>query len=116
MKILKALFLLPLFLLFWNISNAYFDITNYEIKWDIKIDWTIDINEKIDTHFYSQMHWIERILNRYYSVDNLEFQVLYDDIKVNNDNFTTYDEYWDTVLRIWDADKLVFGDHKYDID
>jgi hypothetical protein len=116
MKILKALFLLPLFLLFWNISNAYFDITNYEIKWDIKIDWTIDINEKIDTHFYSQMHWIERILNRYYSVDNLEFQVLYDDIKVNNDNFTTYDEYWDAVVRIWDADKLVFGDHEYDID
>ena len=116
MKILKALFLLPLFLLFWNISNANFDISNYEIKWDIKIDWTIDINEKIDANFYSQMHWIERILRRYYSVGNLEFQVFYDNIKVNNDNFTTYDEYWDTVVRIWDADKYVFGDHKYDID
>jgi hypothetical protein len=89
MKILKALFLLPLFLLFWNISNANFDISNYEIKWDIKIDWTIDINEKIDANFYSQMHWIERILSRYYSVGNLEFQVFYDNIKVNNDNFTT---------------------------
>lgn len=116
MKILKSLLLLPLFLLFWNISNAYFDITNYEVKWDIKIDWTIVVNEKLDTHFYSEMHGIERILNRYYSVDNLEFQVLYDDIKVNNDNFTTYSEYWDTVIRIGDADKLVFWDHKYDID
>ena len=116
MKIFKSLFLLGLFLFLWNSTYAYFNISNYAVRWDIKIDWTIDINEKIDTYFDSEMHWIERILEKYYSVENTEFQVFYNDINVKWDNFTTYNDYWDTVIRIGDANKTVYWAHNYNID
>ena len=63
MKIIKSFLVLLISVLFRNISNAYYDITNYEIKWDIKTDWTIDVNEKINANFNTSMHWIERILS-----------------------------------------------------
>lgn len=116
MKIIKSFLVLLISVLFRNISNAYYDITNYEIKWDIKTDWTIDVNEKINANFDTSMHWIERILSKYYSVQNSEFQVFYENIDVSWDNFTTYNEYWNTVLRIWDANKTIYGDYNYDID
>ena len=70
-------------MLFWNFVSAWdFGILNYEVNADIKIDGTIDVNEKIDTYFYQSMHGIERFFPKYYEVWDLEFQVFYDGIKV----------------------------------
>lgn len=116
MRIFKSIICLIISLVFLNKSYGYYDINNYEINWDILIDWTININEKIDTNFYTEMHWIERILNKFYNVLDLKFQVFYNNIKVHNDNHTTYDEYWNTVIRIGDADKTIKWEHEYNID
>ena len=57
---------------------------------NIRIDGTIDVNEKIDVYFYQSMHGIERFFPKYYEVGDLEFQIFYDNIKVNNDNYEIY--------------------------
>ena len=116
-NIKKIFTILSVFLFFWSLASAqWFDITNYEIKWDIKTDWTIDINENIDVNFYTSMHGIERIFERYYTIDDMIFQVFYNNLNVNWDKFTTYEEYWDLVARIWDKDILVNWKHTYNID
>lgn len=115
MKAIKTLIIVGILGFFWNFVNAYYDITNYEINWDILIDWTINVDEKIDVNFNTEMHWIERLLDKYYTVWDLEFQVLYDKINVKNDNYTTYNEYWNTVIRLGDANKTISWKHKYDI-
>ena len=102
---------------FWNLVLAQdFDITNYDINANIKIDGTVEVNEKIDVNFYKSMHWIERFFPKYYEVEDMEFQIFYDDIKVNGDNFTVFNNYDEKYTRIWDADILVKWEHQYDID
>ena len=100
-----------------NLTYAQdFDIKSYDISANIKIDGTIDVNEKIDTYFYNSKHWIERFFPKHYEVQDMEFQILYDNIKVNSDNYQNFDEYDEVYTRIWDADKTIIWEHLYDID
>ena len=104
-------------MLFWNFVSAWdFGILNYEVNADIKIDGTIDVNEKIDVNFYQYMHGIERFFPKFYDVGDLEFQILYNNIKVNSDNYQNFDEYNEVYTRVWDADKTIIWEHQYNID
>jgi len=104
-------------IIFWNLAFASeFDVTNYEVNANIKIDGTMDVNEKIDVNFHQSMHGIERFFPKFYDVGDLEFQVLYNNIEVNGDKYQNFDEYGDVYTRIGDANILVNGEHKYDID
>ena len=104
-------------IVFWNLTFANeFDVTNYEVNADIRIDGTIDVNEKIDVNFYQYMHGIERFFPKFYDVGDLEFQILYNNIKVNSDNYQNFDEYNEVYTRVWDADKTIIWEHQYNID
>ena len=102
---------------FWNLVFAQeFDVTNYDIKANIRIDGTIDINEKIDVNFYKYMHGIERFFPKYYNVEDLEFQILYNNISVNGDTYKNFNEYSEVYTRIWDSDKTIIWEHEYNIE
>jgi len=104
-------------IVFWNLTFANeFDVTNYEVNANIRIDGTIDVNEKIDVNFYQYMHGIERFFPKFYDVGDLEFQVLYNNIKVNSDNYQNFDEYNEVYTRVWNADKTIIWEHQYNID
>jgi len=118
-KYWKKIWFFSLFvgIVFWNVAFAWdFDITNYDVNAKIRIDGTIDVNEKIDVYFYQSMHGIERFFPKYYEVWDLEFQVFYDNIKVNSDNYQILDYDDEKDARIWDADILVNWERNYDID
>ena len=55
-------------LLFANFADA-FTVDKYAIESDILSDWTINVHEDIAVDFSDwALHWIERILNRKYTV------------------------------------------------
>ena len=101
---------------FW-FTFADLKITNYQILGQIENDGTIDVQEKIDVHFFDKMHWLERSIPWTYTVQGTVFQVFIDNIHVPNYNYKIMDDYsYDTNIRIWDADKYVKWDQKYEID
>ena len=103
--------------MFWNLAFAQeFDVTNYDINAKIRIDGTIDVNEKIDVNFYQHMHGIERFFPKYYNVGDMEFQINYNNIEVIGDNYQNFNEYGEVYTRIGDADKTIIWDHQYNID
>lgn len=103
-------------IIFGNLAFANeFDVTNYEINANIRIDGTIDVNEKIDVIFHQYMHGIERFFEKFYIAWDLEFKTIYNNIEVINDNYQNFDEYNEVYTRIWDADKTIIWEHKYNI-
>ena len=104
-------------IVFWNLAFASeFDVTNYEVNANIRIDGTIDVNEKIDVNFYEYMHGIERFFEKFYDVGDLEFKIIYDNIDVIDDNYQNFDGYDEVYARIWDANKTIIWEHQYNID
>jgi len=101
---------------FFGFTFAGLEFTNYQVLWQIQNDGTIDVQENIDVHFSSQMHWIERIIPLRYTVQDTNFQVFLDNIYVPDYNYKIIDNYDETVIRIWDADRLIDWDKKYEID
>lgn len=99
-----------------GLTFADLEFTNYEILGQIKNDGTINVQENIDVHFFTQMHWIERMIPLTCTVQDTEFQVFVDNIDVPGYNYKIMDDYYDTNIRIWDADKYVYWDKKYEID
>ena len=104
-------------IIFWNLAFASeFDVTNYEVNANIRIDGTMDVNEKIDVNFHQYMHGIERFFEKFYDVGDLEFKTIYDNIEVIGDNYQNFDEYNEVYTRIWDADETIIWQHQYNID
>lgn len=113
----KTIFSILLFLIwFFGFTFADLEFTNYQILGQIQNDGTINVQENIDVHFFTQMHWIERMIPLTYTVQDTEFQVFVDNIDVSGYNYKIMDDYYDTNIRIWDADKYVYWDKKYEID
>lgn len=112
----KTIFSILLFLIwFFGFTFADLEFTNYQILGQIQNDGTINVQENIDVHFFTQMHWIERMIPLTYTVQDTEFQVFVDNIDVPGYNYKIMDDYYDTNIRIWDADKYVYWDKKYEI-
>ena len=104
-------------IVFGNLAFASeFDVTNYEVNANIRIDGTIDVNEKIDVNFHQYMHGIERFFEKFYDVWDLEFKTIYDNIEVIGDKYQNFDEYGDVYTRIWDANETIIWQHQYNID
>ena len=103
-------------IVFWNLAFASeFDVTNYEVNANIRIDGTMDVSEKIDVNFHQYMHGIERFFEKFYDVGDLEFKTIYDNIEVIGDNYQNFDEYGDAYTRIGDANKTIIWEHQYNI-
>ena len=103
--------------LFWNLAFAWdFDITNYDINAKIRIDGIIDVNEKIDVNFYHSMHGIERFFPKYYNVEDMEFQIIYNNIETIGDKYQNFNEYSEVYTRIGDANETIIWEHQYNID
>lgn len=108
--------ILSFFVWFFWFAFADLEFTDYKILGQIQNDGTINVQEDIDVHFFDQMHGIERKIPWTYTVQDTEFQVFVDDIDVPDYNYKIIDDYGVTNIRIWDADKYVYGDMKYQID
>ena len=104
-------------ILFWNLTFAQeFDVTNYDINAKIRIDGTIDVNEKIDVNFYQSMHGIERFFPKYYEVRDLEFKTIYNNIEVIGDKYQNFDEFYEVYTRIGDINETIIWEHQYNVD
>lgn len=107
MEIFKksCLIVLWFFLAFfvWNFTSARdYEYTNLDIKADVKVDWTIDVSETFTTNFFKKKHWIIRFIPLNYSVENTDFHIDLDYIRVDWNKFTTYVDDWGMNIRIWD--------------
>ena len=104
-------------IVFWNLAFANeFDVTNYEVSANIRIDGTMDVNEKIDVNFHQYMHGIERFFEKFYDVGDSEFRTIYDNIEVIGDKYQNFDEYGEVYTRIGDANETIIWEHQYNID
>lgn len=101
---------------FFGFTFADLEFTNYQILGQIENDGTINVQEKIDVHFFDKMHGIERSLPNFYTVGDSEFQVFINNINVPDYKYTTSNYYSETDLRIWDANIYVTWNKKYEID
>ena len=100
---------------FW-FTFAALEFTNYQVLWQIKNDGTIDVQENIDVHFFDQMHGIERKFDNSYTVQDIEFATVVDNISIPDYNYSIIDDYYQKNIRIWDADVYVDWDKSYEID
>ena len=100
---------------FIGITFANLEFTNYKVFWDIQNDWTIKVRENIDVHFFDKTHGIERKFDNSYTVEDIEFATVVDNISVPDYNYKIIDEYYQKNIRIWDADVYVDWDKSYEI-
>lgn len=115
---MKKIIFSILFAVFWFFWFTFADLefTNYEILGQIENDGTINVQENIDVHFFNQMHGIERKFDYSYTVEDIEFATIVDNITVPDYTYKIIDDYYQKNIRIWDADRLVDWDKKYEID
>ena len=103
-------------LIIWNFSYAKdYEFKNLDIQANIKIDWTIDIQETFTTNFLESRHWIIRIIPLNYSVKWEKFHINVSDVYVKWSKFTTYKKDWNIEIKIWDANRFVYWEEIYPI-
>lgn len=120
MRIKKKILLIMLYiwitLIIWNFSYAKdYEFKNLDIQANIKIDWTIDIQETFTTNFLESRHWIIRIIPLNYSVKWENFHINVSDVYVKWSKFTTYKKDWNIEIKIWDANRFVYWEEIYPI-
>ena len=120
MKIFKKSFLIVIWLslsfFVWNFTLARdYEYTNLDIKADVKVDWTIDVSETFTTNFLKKKHWIIRFIPLNYSVENTDFHIDLDYIRVDWNKFTTYVDDWGMNIRIWDPNVEIKWEKIYPI-
>lgn len=103
--------------LIWFLGFTFADLkfTNYQVLWDIQLDWTINVSENIDAYFSDKMHGIKREIPYYYTVNDTQFEIFIDDISVKDYHYEVSDNYDSVMIKIWDANTYVIGNQKYEI-
>lgn len=100
----------------WNLTLAKdYEYTNLNIQADVKIDWTIDVTETFTANFLKKKHWIIRFIPFNYSVEDTDFHIDLDYIRVDWNKFTTYTEDWGMNIKIWDPDVEIKWEKVYPI-
>lgn len=114
---LKRIFIaLFWFIIIFGFVNAKdYEYTNYDIKADVKIDWSIDVYETLTTNFFKKKHWIIRFIPLNYSVNNTDFHINLDYIRVDWNKFSTYFDDWWMNIKIWDPNVEVKWEKIYPI-
>lgn len=109
-----SLGLIGCLVLLWGFSFAEsFVIDNYMVDMTIKDNGSLAITETIDVQFSESRHGIERLLPQRYRYDDTRDEIVdYSDI-TSNVTKSTYTEWSDLVLRLWDADRYVDGSQQY---
>ena len=102
--------------LIWNFTQAKdYEYTDLDIKADVKIDWTIDVTETFTTNFLKKKHWIVRFIPLNYTVEDSDFHIDLDYIRVDWNKFTTYNEDWGINIKIWDPNVEIIWKKVYPI-
>lgn len=92
-----------------------YEFVNLDIKADVKIDGTIDVTETFTTNFLHKKHWIVRSIPLNYSVDDTDFHIDLDYIRVDWNKFSTYNEDGSVDIRIWDPNVEIKWEKIYPI-
>ena len=79
-----------------------YEYTKFDIKADLKIDWSIDVNETLTTNFLKKKHWIIRFIPLNYNVNGTDFHIDLDYIRVDWNKFSTFVDDWWMNIKIWD--------------
>jgi len=102
--------------LVWNYTRAKnYEYTNLDIQADVKIDWTIDVTETFTTNFLKNKHGIIRFIPLNYNIENSDFHIDLDYIRVDWNKFTTYIENWGMNIKIWDPNVEIKWEKIYPI-
>lgn len=103
-------------LFIWNFTSAKdYEYTNLDVRADIKIDWTIDVIETFTANFLKKKHGIIRFIPLNYKVDNTDFHIYLDYIRVDWNKFSTYTEDGWINIKIWDPDVEIKWEKIYPI-
>jgi len=124
----KALILLAVFFSFFCVSRANaldnlgeFTIQNYDVDIRVWEDATFTVEERIEVEFTAPRHGIFREIPYKYKDDKgFNFKLRLDDFAVFDEQgkaiqFSKYKEGDNLVLKIGDPDKLIEGNHVYNI-
>lgn len=105
-----------LLFLVWNFTQAKdYEYTNLDIQADVKIDGTIDVTETFTTNFLKKKHGIIRFIPLNYTVENTDFHINLDYVRVDWNKFITYTEDWGMNIKIWDPDVEIKWEKIYPI-
>ena len=112
----EIVFFFFLFSFVWNLSHAVdYEYTSLDIDADVKIDGTIDVSETFTTNFLKKKHWIIRIIPLNYTVDDTNFHIDLDFVRVDWNKFSTYTENGSMNIKIWDPNVEVKWEKVYPI-
>ena len=100
----------------WTFSRAKdYEYKNLDIIANIKIDWSIDVEEIFTTNFLEYRHGIVRTIPLNYSVLGKDFHIKVYDISVNWSKFKTSKNNWNIEIKIWDKNKTLIWEKVYPI-
>ena len=100
----------------WNILLAKdYEYTNLDIVADLKLDWTIDVSETFTANFFKKKHGIIRSIPLNYTVDNTQFHIDLDYVRVDWNKFYTYYDDWWLNIKIWDPNHEIKWEKVYPI-
>ncbi len=100
----------------WNITQAKdYEYKNLDIQADIKIDGTIDVSETFTTNFLKKKHGIIRFIPLNYTVEDTDFHIDLDYIRVDWNKFSTYIEDGWMNIKIWDPNVEIKWEKVYPI-
>ena len=92
-----------LFFVVWDFVHAKdYEYTNLDIHADVKIDGTIDVTETFTANFLKKKHGIIRTIPLNYTVENTNFHIDLDYIRVDWNKFSNYTENGEMNIKIWD--------------
>ena len=96
----------------WNYEYEY---TNLDIRADILVDGTMNVNEDFTADFHVNKHGIIRVIPLNYSVSGYPFHINVSNINVAWKKFTTSRANWEIEIKIWDPDRTVSWIQTYPI-
>ena len=96
----------------WNYEYEY---TNLDIRADILVDGTMNVNEDFTADFHVSKHGIIRSIPLNYNVSGYPFHIEVSNINVAWKRFSTSRTNWEIEIKIWDPDRTVSGIQTYPI-
>ena len=98
----------------WALAKNY-EYTNLDIQADVKIDGSIDVTETFTTNFLKKKRGIVRFIPLNYTVEDTDFRIKVDHVRVDWNKFTTYIEDGGMNIKIWDPDVEIKWEKIYPI-
>lgn len=115
MKKIVTLLVLLIFSWCWCLAeDLWYNINSYNIDYDIKKDWSINVTEKLQIHYNEESHWFFREIPFIYEYDdNYVIETTLSNISVEWDSFQKSVKWNFTILKIGSSDKTILWDKDY---